>query len=162
MTLNRPIVQTYVEIRYLKPERMLYAKILDEILKEIRDTLYDEIGIQDDITGRATYSISARGTLFKIYIEQYINTLDVFNANDVVQAIMERVLKLEHKTLILETVIEYENLNGTILVKCPRCNGSGSVAYGYNDVDCPDCNGWGETTSNDPELKIIPLAMKGM
>lgn len=163
MTLDRPIVQTYVEIKYIKPDEYLYAKILDEILEEIRQTMYDEIGVRDDITGRATYSISSRGTYFKIWIEQYINTLSEFNANVVVQQIMERALKLGHEKLILETVAEYENLNGEILITCPKCKGSGEPTNSYvqGSMVCDQCNGNCYAFTSEPSLKIIPLAPKG-
>ena len=163
MTLDRPIVQTYVEIRYEKPDNVLYVKILDEILKEIRETMFDEIGVRDDITGRATYSISSRGTYFKIWIEQYINTIGEFNANEVVQQIMERALNLGHETLILETVAEYENLNGEILITCPKCKGLGEPTSPYvqGSLVCDQCDGKCYAFTSDPTLKIIPLAPKG-
>jgi hypothetical protein len=161
MILDKPIVQTYAEFRYTKEGSILDVRFLDQALVVIRDTIYESIGVRDDVSGRSTYSISAKGVHLKVWIEQYMNTINDFNANDVIQQIMENIVKAEIKNIELESVFEYENLNGEILITCPKCSGSG-IVHRVNDEDCPQCEGWGIAFSNDPKLKITPLATKGL
>jgi rubrerythrin len=161
MILDKPIVQTYAEFRYTKEGSILEVRYLDEVVQIARDTMYENIGVRDDVSGRATYSISAKGVYLKVWIEQYMNTINDFNANEVIQQIMENIVKAEIKNIELESVFEYENLNGEILITCPKCSGSG-IVHRVNDEDCPQCEGWGITFSNDPKLRITPLATKGL
>jgi len=161
MTIDRPIVQTYAEFRYTKQGQYLEVKYLDEAVQIARDVIYKSIGVREDVTGRATYSISAKGTIVKVWIEQYMNTISEFNANEVIQKIMEKIVELEISDIELESVYEYENLNGEILITCPKCTGTG-IVHRVNTEDCPQCEGWGITFSNDPKLKITPLVSKGL
>jgi hypothetical protein len=161
MTLDKPIVQTYAEFRYTKNGSTIEVKYLDEVVQIARDTMYESIGIREDISGRATYSISSKGVYIKVWVEQYMNTLNEFNANDTIQLIMENIVKAEINNVELESVFEYENLNGEILITCPKCKGFGVVQRIYEE-DCPQCEGWGITFSNDPTLKITPIAVKGL
>lgn len=161
MILDRPIVQTYAEFRYVEKDSTIDVRYLDRVVQIARDTMYESIGIQEDVSGRATYSISGKGVYIKVWIEQYMNTLDEFNANDVIQLIMENIVKAEINNIELESVFEYENLNGEILITCPKCKGFG-IVHRVDDEDCPQCQGWGITFSNDPKLKITPLAAEGL
>jgi len=160
MTIDKPIVQTYAEFRYTKQGQYLEVQYLDEAIQVIRETIYETIGVREDVTGRSTYSISARGVLLKVWVEQYMNTIGDFNANEVVQKIMENILKAGIENVELESVFEYENLNGEILITCPKCTGSG-IVHRVNTEDCPQCEGWGIAFSNDPKIKIVPLVVKG-
>lgn len=161
MTIDKPIVQTYAELRYTKEGSILEIKYLEEALVIIRNTIYESIGVREDVSGRATYSISAKGVYLKIWIEQYMNTISDFNANEVIQLIMENIVKADISNVKLESVFEYENLNGEILITCPKCLGTG-IVHRVHEEDCPQCEGWGIAFSNDPKLRITPLATKGL
>jgi len=160
MTIDKPIVQTYAEFRYTKQGSILEIKYLDEALVIVRDTIYENIGVREDVSGRATYSISSKGVYLKVWIEQYMNTINEFNANEIIQQIMENIIKAGIENIELESVFEYENLNGEILITCPKCTGTG-IIHRVDTEDCPQCEGWGITFSNDPKLKIVPLVVKG-
>lgn len=162
MTIDMPIVQTYVEIKYIKPGSTIEVAILSEIVEVTRNTLYEQIGIRDDISGRATYSIGSKGVYVKIWIDQYMNTLNSFNANSAVQAIMANLVDSGYGDLLfLESVVEYENLNGEILVPCPDCKGTGQIAGQLDAGDCWGCEGYAITFTNDPKVKIVPMATRG-
>jgi hypothetical protein len=153
---NRPVVQTYAEIKYIKLGQYVQTRELDRMVQIAREVIEEMIGYREDVTGRSTYSICSRGNIVKIFVEQYMNTLGSFEAEPVIQEAFRRIQAVPEFNSELMLIEEYENLNDGIITTCPTCDGKG-LHQRLDLDDCPQCKGYGYCKWEAPNHKIIPL-----